>query len=115
VLAHLYRKFPIVSLLDENLLSLREAAQRIPGRVPGKPINVSQLHRWTSRGLNGVVLETVRLGQKLTSIEALERFAAEVSRRRTGATPSHDHVSPPTRRQWISAAQKAGEELDRLL
>jgi hypothetical protein len=105
-----------VSLLDENLLSLREAALRIPGRVPGKHINVSQLHRWTTRGLHGVVLETLFLGQKLTSAEALERFAAEVHRRKLGIPGvqlSAPSASPSTR--CLSAAERAGEELDLLL
>jgi hypothetical protein len=105
-----------VSLLQENLLSLREAALRIPGRVPGKHIDVSQLHRWSSRGLKGVVLETVCLGQKLTSLEALERFAMAVSRRSSIPNKSLGE-SCKVQHQSVrkSAAVLAGEELDLLL
>lgn len=107
---------PTVSLLQENLLSLREAALRIPGRVPGKHIDVSQLHRWSSRGLKGVVLETVCLGQKLTSLEALERFAMAVSGHNSVPNDLPDESgNGPRQSSRKSAAIRAGEELDLLL
>jgi hypothetical protein len=55
---------------NENLLSFAEAANVIPGRP-----HLSQVYRWTERGLRGVKLEWLRCGGKrFTSREALTRF-----------------------------------------
>jgi len=62
----------MVDLSTEHLLSLPEAASRLPGRP-----HISTLHRWRQRGVRGVKLETLLLGgRRYTSREALKRFAA---------------------------------------
>ena len=57
--------------------------------VPGEP-HVSQIYRWALRGLRGVKLEWIQVGGKrFTSVEAIERFIAGLTRAAGGevATP----------------------------
>ena len=62
----------MIDLVTHHLITLREAAQRLPGRP-----SISSLVRW-SRGLrDGRRLSTVKIGGRLfTSLEALQAFAA---------------------------------------
>lgn len=64
--------------LNEDLISLSQAARELPGRP-----HLSTIWRWTTRGVRGVVLETlVVAGRRFTSHEALQRFVAARPRRR---------------------------------
>ncbi|QEF97735.1 hypothetical protein Mal15_17790 [Stieleria maiorica] len=59
---------PAMDLLTEDLMPLAEAAELVN-------VHTATVHRWRSRGLNGVKLETLRLGGKIsTSRQALTRF-----------------------------------------
>lgn len=70
----------MIEISEEHLLSLREASRRLPSARSGKSVHVSTLYRWTTRGVRGVRLETVRIGGTVfTSQEALQRFAAKLS------------------------------------
>ncbi|TAJ16610.1 MAG: DUF1580 domain-containing protein [Planctomycetota bacterium] len=65
----------MIKLSSERLLSLTEAARRLPCRRAGRPTHPSTLRRWAVRGLRGVQLETLAVGGSLcTSLEALQRF-----------------------------------------
>ena len=69
------------SVLDETVLSLTEAARRVPSYRGGRPVSLSCIMRWILDGVktpHGLVrLEAVRLGGRwITSAEALKRFAA---------------------------------------
>ena len=75
----------------ETLLGVTEAAGILPASRGGKRIHISTLHRWASRGLRGVVLETIRVGgRRYTSTEALQRFFDRLS---TGAGSAPAEVS----------------------
>ena len=61
-----------MSLTDETLIPLPEAADHFPSNPPH-----STLWRWTRNGVRGVKLESIRQGNRIfTSIEAIERFNA---------------------------------------
>ena len=93
--------------LDERLLTLSEAAEQIPGGV-----HLSTLHRWRTRGVRGHVLETLRIGGKrVTSIEALQRFADSLSAA-DGAPPT---TSAATSRGRARQIDQAVRDLDVLL
>jgi hypothetical protein len=54
----------------EHLYSLAAAAKLLPGEP-----HLATLHRWRSRGVKGVKLETLVIGgRRFTSLEALGRF-----------------------------------------
>lgn len=60
-----------LGLLAEDVLSLSEAARILD-------VHVATIHRWRTRGLSGIHLETLRVGGKVvTSREALTRFLAK--------------------------------------
>lgn len=57
-------------IADENLFALNE----VPGRLP-KRISLQTVYRWATKGVNGIVLESIRVGgRKFTSSEAIQRF-----------------------------------------
>jgi hypothetical protein len=60
-----------IDIHKEQLLTLEQAARCFPGRVAP-----STLWRWYRKGVRGIRLDTVVVGGKrLTSTQALERFA----------------------------------------
>jgi hypothetical protein len=87
----------------ETILTLTEAARRIPGRG-GRALNFSTLWRWITKGCRSpagrlVRLRAARAGCKwITSAEALSEFFANL-------TPSFDAAPPPPR----SAARRERE------
>jgi len=70
-------------LHDENLFSLVDAVEKATGRRP----HLSTVLRWASRGSEGIRLDTVLLGgRRLTSPEAVRRFAIAVTLAKDGGT-----------------------------
>ena len=60
---------------SETLISLSEAARRLPRRRAGKKVHTSCAYRWTTIGCRGVILESIQIGgTRCTSKEALARF-----------------------------------------
>jgi hypothetical protein len=71
----------MIDLKTEQLLSLCEAARRLPPGRRGRPVHFSCVLRWIMDGVRTphgkVQLEAIRMGGRwITSVEALERFAA---------------------------------------
>ena len=72
----------MINLNDETVVSLPEAASRLPRRRAGKRPHRNTLYRWAAVGLNGLKLETIRVGGTLcTSMEALQRFFDRLAER----------------------------------
>ncbi|NLF67444.1 MAG: DUF1580 domain-containing protein [Candidatus Anammoximicrobium sp.] len=89
-----------IDISRESLLTLTEAAKTLPTRPA-----ISSLHRWRLRGVRGVKLETALLGgRRVTSREALERFAAAVTNAAEG-DPAPVRT-PRQRAQEIAAAER---------
>jgi hypothetical protein len=104
-----------MSLLDEETLTLRDAAKIIPGRRPGKKIDFSTLFRWANKGIRGPSGERVRLetlkagGFLITSREAIDRFFTALS-----ARPGNVKVevrTPSARQRASELAVKKLEEM----
>jgi hypothetical protein len=78
--------------LAEDLLSLPEAAARLPLRG-GRTVSTTTLHRWATAGVGGVVLESLRVGgARYTSAQALGRFV-----NRLNATEGTPGLTPAVR------------------
>jgi len=103
-----------IDLSSERTISLAAAARLLPPGRRGRPVNLSTLLRWVLDGVKlpdgkRVRLEGVRLGNRwITSVEALERFAAR-------QTPDLDDDQPklsrtPTARQ--RASERAAKALE---
>lgn len=60
----------------KNYISLREAARQLPGRP-----HLSTCHRWAEKGVNGIFLETIKVGRRrFTTQEAIDQFLAELNK-----------------------------------
>jgi hypothetical protein len=68
----------MIDIQTEHLISLKDACNLIPGRA-GKSISRATIWRWALAGRRGVRLETVLLGDRLTSVEAIARFVAALN------------------------------------
>jgi hypothetical protein len=103
------------TLIDETLLSLPQAARRLPPGRRGRPVSLSCILRWILGGVPGpdgrrVRLEAVRLGGRwLTSNEALARFGRALTPR------LDDDLVPASRNpaQRQRASERAAKELER--
>ena len=81
----------MIDLNAEHILSLTDATKRLPKRRMGKRPHVATLYRWSTRGVRGVVLETIQIGgTRCTSTEALQRFAERLSCPSTSDSPRFD-------------------------
>src|SRR4051794_22920109 len=62
---------------SDDILTLTQAARRLPRLRAGRPVAVSTIWRWATHGLRGVTLETAMCGGvRITSTECLRRFFA---------------------------------------
>ena len=63
-----------MAINDEDLFGLSDAARVVP-KFEGRRVHTSTLWRWCKRGLRGVRLEYLRIGDRIcTSRPALGRF-----------------------------------------
>ena len=70
----------VLRLLDENPFPLLDAPNHIDLSKAGKTVHKSTCRRWAQKGIDGHVLETVKIGgMRCTSRPALHRFFAAVS------------------------------------
>ena len=101
----------MIDLSSEELIPLREVPRVLPPRPTGKRVHISACYRWTSRGLQGVRLETLKVGgTRYTSIEALQRFAERTSSAEPLATQAN-HPGTRTRQKQMALAERKVEEI----
>lgn len=101
-----------IELNNERTLSLAAAARMLPPGRRGRPVTISCILRWILDGVKtpgGVVrLEGLRIGGRwITSVEALERFAA--------AQTPHFETAPSNSPRSATASQRAATQADREL
>ena len=95
----------MLTLADE-LITLREAAKLFPRRRRGKRPHFSTLWRWALRGVRGIKLEVISVGDTLcTTREALEAFARQVTAARgfSVCSPSAERSSRQRKREIAQA------------
>jgi hypothetical protein len=102
---------PTHSLISEELLSLAQAARRLPPGRGGRPVSLGCVLRWVLNGAPGpdgrrVRLEAVRMGGRwLTSVEALGRFAHHLTPH-LGDLPAPTPRTPTQRERAMARAQE---------
>jgi len=97
----------VIDPLEEDLLTMPEAAALLPKRRGGAKVSLTSLWRWSTRGAKGVRLETVRVGSSVyTTRAALRRF---IEARSTAAGGAVAQVPAPTTR-----SRRAMRELEKL-
>ncbi len=93
-----------IDLVSEQALSLSEATRALPP-VDGRRPHASTIFRWCKRGLRGVHLEYVRIGNRVcTSREALSRFANRLAD--ADAAHGETNIAPPKPAQTRTARQR---------
>jgi hypothetical protein len=101
-----------IDITTERLLSPTEAAREPVFRRRGKPIHVSCVYRYMTRGVvtahgERMVLESIRTPMGVrTSAEAIERFIRAL-------TGKQQSIATPTPRARRKQSQQAEEELIR--
>lgn len=99
----------MIDLRTEKLISLTDAA-RLPVL---QLLRVSEwsVRNWARRGVHGVKLETVRVGQRrCTSVEAVHRFVEAITLQADGAgAPVQTGEYTPTDRDRERVRQLLGE------
>ena len=98
----------MIDISSECVLTLTEAAKRLPRRRAGKRPHVATLYRWAQRCLRGVQLETIQVGGTLcTSLEALQRFCERL----TDPNVQPTQRASAERQRSIRTAEKRLEEM----
>ena len=103
----------MLDLASETVISIREAANRVPSFRPGKRTHTATIFRWIATGVNGVRLESARLGGRVvTSVEALQRFSNALDTARTSSGPNPIETPTPASRR--RSAERAERELHQI-
>ena len=76
-----------IDLTATDLISFSALARKIPGRGK-RPIALSSVHRWRTRGLAGIKLPARLIGGRwFTTLGAFEQFNAKVELAKSKALP----------------------------
>ena len=101
----------MIDLATEKLVALRDVPRQLPPRPTGRRLHISAVYRWIQHGVRGNRLECIRIGgTTYTSVEALQRFADGLSRRKPDP-PLLANASTATRRKQIERATREVEAL----
>jgi hypothetical protein len=93
----------MIDIATETLLSLRDAAARIPSSRGGRPTHAATIFRL----IQDRKLEGIRLGGRwVTSLEALQRYAEAETRAALGEPVSAAPVISKRRRAEIDRAER---------
>lgn len=75
-----------IDVAQEKLITFGELARSLPKRRSDRPVHVSTIHRWHTRGVKDIRLEGVRIGGAWhTSWEAFRRFVDRLTLQAAGS------------------------------
>jgi hypothetical protein len=105
----------MIDLASERVFPLSNPPAWLIGRT-GRPVHRTTLERWAKVGVKGgIKLETALLGMtRVSSVEAVERFLAELNRSTPAANQNTTPSAKPTRtpRQRQKASEDAAAKLE---
>ena len=79
----------MIDIGSETVLTLSQAASEQPCRRQGKRVSTVTLWRWSTRGCDGIVLETLQTPSgRVTSREAIGRFFQALTESRQAGSSS---------------------------
>lgn len=99
------------------VMTFAEAASMIGRKFGFKP-SVSTVWRWAKKGIDGQVLEAIRIGRRYrTTPEAIERFLNRLTEDNLGAGSNRTGSRPPPRTglpktQWTEARAAVARETE---
>lgn len=96
----------MIDMEEEQLLTMKAAGELVPDPKPKEPWRL--VYAWAKRGVRGLKLESKCVGgRRYTSREAMERFFAAQTERRSGnGVPIKPEVKRPEGRAAKSLARK---------
>jgi len=96
----------MIDILKESLVEMRHAPREIE-KFLGRRLHLGTIYRWCTTGVRGVRLESIVMGGgRYTSLEAMARFAEELTRTRS---EQHD---APSQRKTSRADRARKKQLD---
>ena len=102
----------MIDPLTEDLISMTEATSMFPRNTRGRKIDVKSVYRYVKSGCRGVILESLKTPQLVTSRQAIARFMQRLSERDKASLPTPGAIS--ARKQTSQTHQAVERELDRL-
>ena len=98
----------MIDVVAETLLSMADVARLMPKRRRGRPCSLATIYRWSSPpGCRGIVLETAVIGGgRVTSREALQRFADALTLCAEGETPA---PPPPAKKRQAAITRRKSD------
>ena len=101
----------MIDIHQERIIPLSAVPRHLPKRTSGKKIHISAVYRWTSRGVRGIVLESIKIGGcTYTSLEALQRFSEHLTSKQPRIQSVHS-VPISRKRQIDHAIDQVNNEL----
>lgn len=90
----------MIDSFDEKIISLNDAVKHI-GKLSGRKRNKGVVRRWILDGVDGVSLESIRIGREIyTSHEAINRFLNE-----SAQSKLKTKVNPPKKKAGLKKDQ----------
>ncbi len=97
----------MIDTANEQLLTLQQAADRMPVSRGGRPVHFATIWRW----IKARKLEGIRIGDRwLTSVEAIQRFAERQTLAALGDNPAP--AVPMQRKDRQRAIERAEREAE---
>jgi hypothetical protein len=102
----------LIDPLKEQVISLSQAARQLPKLRNDRPFSNTTIWRWSKGGVNGIRLETIRIGGRTcTSIEALGRFFAALNHAPSRELPVAKNINDEKVPKVVST-MNSNQELD---
>jgi hypothetical protein len=102
-------------MIDSELgsyFAISEVPNRIPKTSRGRRVSIATVVRWSTKGLKGIKLETIRIGgTRCTCDDALRRFFERISQSQSGRTPSPALLTATQRNRRFEAVEERLNEL----
>jgi hypothetical protein len=96
-----------------GFISLHQVPGMLPVARSGKVVSISSVYRWSQRGIRGVVLKTVQVGNvRATTREWLQEFFVGISLHRKDSSSNEESVSD-RRRAAERILDRAGIKADK--
>ena len=99
----------MIDLASERLIAFTEVGDFLPTRRQGRKVHATTVHRWTTGGGKGIVLDSIMVGgSRYTSQQALQRFCDALTvRGRHGQPNAASHERSPDQRQQDTEVEEA--------
>ena len=101
-----------IDIRVERLIRLSEIPRHLPLSASGKRVHISACHRWVTKGVRGLKLESLQLPSgRCTSLEALQRFMERLSALSKTGTAENSRQKTNRQDEIASAMERVARAL----